>query len=79
MSAIQDTEGTRFQFAGGEKILGFFAAGEDDDERARLGGVGGRVIDDERDRERRVGAGSFVERVIGKETTDRSKIHEEAL
>jgi hypothetical protein len=51
--------------------LGFFAAGEDDDgdERARLGGVGGIVIDDERGRERRVGAGSLVERVIGKEPT----------
>jgi len=71
MSSIEGTKGTRFQCAGGEKILGFFAAGEDDDddERARLGGVGGIVIDDERGRERRVGVGSFVERVIGKEPT----------
>ena len=67
MSSIEGTKGTRFQCAGGEKILGFFGAGaDDDDERARLGGVGGIVIDDERGRERRVGAGSFVERVIGK-------------
>jgi len=54
--------------------LGFFGAGaDDDDERARLAGVGGTVIDDERGRERRVGVGSFVERVIGKEPIDRAK------
>lgn len=58
---------TRFQCAGGEKTLGFFAAGEEvEDDIARLAGVGGTVIEVERGRERRVGVGSLAERVMAK-------------
>jgi len=65
--------GTRFQCAGGEKTLGFFAADEDEDDgRARFVGVGGTVIDVERGRERRVGVGSLAERVMENEGDSKS-------
>ena len=65
--------GTRFQCAGGEKTLGFFASGEDDDddERARLAGVGGMVNEVERGRVSRVGVGSLAERVMKSTMIDR--------
>lgn len=47
--------------------MGFFATGEEEeDDIARLAGVGGTVIEAELDRERRVGVGSLAERVMAK-------------
>jgi hypothetical protein len=58
---------TRFQCAGGVKILGFLLGGVLDVELERffVGGVGGTDIDEDRDvRVRRTGVGGFAERVI---------------
>lgn len=58
---------TRFQCAGGVKILGFLLGGVLDVERERLfvGSVGGTDIDEDREvRVIRTGVGSFAERVI---------------